>query len=409
MEKAFQNVSANCSHQNWEKFVKRENELYKRPQDIRSEFARDNTRILHSNGYRRLKTKTQVFFATKNDHICTRIEHVNHVASVSSIIAKQLGLNEDLVNAIAIGHDIGHAPFGHHGETVIRKIMIDEIPGNSFWHEKNSLFFVDHIETLTDSIGYEQNLNLTYAVRDGIISHCGEVNEDAIFPRSEYIDLENISKPNEYQPYTWEGCVVKIADKIAYLGRDIEDAMFFKILNYGNYKELTSILERHFPKSNLREINNGILIHGFITDLINNSTPENGIRLSPHYLGLMNDIKSFNYSVIYRYWRIESFKEYATVVIKTIFNTLMRYFDFRDYSNRILLSKENFPVLTGYFKDWLLKYSNVDLKRRNKLKFKNKIIYDAFNRESYIKCCLDFISGMTDNFALKVYHEIISF
>ncbi|WP_372947823.1 deoxyguanosinetriphosphate triphosphohydrolase family protein [Mariniphaga sp.] len=408
-KKVFKTERANNLSPNWGSLIKREKDLYLRTNDIRSEFARDYTRILHSNGYRRLKTKTQVFFATKNDHICTRIEHVNHVASVSSTIAKQLGLNDDLVNAIAIGHDIGHAPFGHHGESVIRKIMNDEIPGNSFWHEKNSLFFVDHIETLTDSEGYEQNLNLTYAVRDGIISHCGEVNQDAIYPRTEYIDLEDISKSNEYQPYTWEGCVVKIADKIAYLGRDIEDAMFFKILNFGNYKELTSILEKHFPKSNLREINNGILIHGFITNLLKNSSPENGIRLSPDYLGLMNDIKNFNYSVIYKYWRIESFKDYATVVISAIFKTLMRYLEYRDYKIRIILSKENFPVLSRYFYEWLLKYSNIDLERRDKLKFKNKIIYDALKRESYVKCCLDFISGMTDNFALKVYHEIISF
>jgi dGTPase len=405
----FRNVSANEINPEWEKLITRKEPIYSRPNDIRSEFARDYTRILHSNGYRRLKTKTQVFFATKNDHICTRIEHVNHVASVSTTIAKYLGLNEELVSAIALGHDIGHAPFGHHGETVIRKIIESEIPDSGFWHEKNSLFFLDHIETLSDSSGHERNMNLTYAVRDGIISHCGEVNEKSISPRKEYLDLEQIEKSNQYQPFTWEGCVVKISDKIAYLGRDIEDAMFFKILNFSNYKELRSILERHFPQSKIREINNGILIHGFIIDLLKNSSPENGIQLSPAYLGLMNDIKSFNYSVIYKYWRIESFKNYATVVIDTIYKTLMRYFEYKDYRVRILMSKENFPILSKYFYDWLIKYSNMDLERKENLKFKNKTIYDIHDRESYVKCCLDFISGMTDNFALKVYQEIISF
>lgn len=405
----FRNVSANEINPEWEMLISRKEPIYSRPNDIRSEFARDYTRILHSNGYRRLKTKTQVFFATKNDHICTRIEHVNHVASVSTTIAKYLGLNEELVSAIALGHDIGHAPFGHHGETVIRKIIESEIPDSGFWHEKNSLFFLDHIETLSDSSGHERNINLTYAVRDGIISHCGEVNEKSISPRKEYLDLEQIEKSNQYQPFTWEGCVVKIADKIAYLGRDIEDAMFFKILNFSNYKELRSILERHFPQSKIREINNGILIHGFIIDLLKNSSPENGIQLSPAYLGLMNDIKSFNYSVIYKYWRIESFKNYATVVIDTIYKTLMRYFEYKDYRVRILMSKENFPTLSKYFYDWLIKYSNMDLERKENLKFKNNTIYDIDDRESYVKCCLDFISGMTDNFALKVYQEIISF
>jgi dGTPase len=143
----FQSVSTNPDNPNWEKCIARQESIYRRSNDIRSEFERDYTRILHSNGYRRLKTKTQVFFATKNDHICTRIEHVNHVASVSNTIAKHLGLNTELVNAIALGHDIGHAPFGHHGETVIRSLINENLTDGSFWHEKNSLFFIDSIET----------------------------------------------------------------------------------------------------------------------------------------------------------------------------------------------------------------------------------------------------------------------
>ncbi|MDP4185316.1 MAG: HD domain-containing protein [Bacteroidota bacterium] len=408
-ERKFQSVSATPMNPNWDKLVKREHNIYTRPDDIRSDFERDYTRILHSNGYRRLKTKTQVFFATKNDHICTRIEHVNHVASISTTIAKYLGLNEELVSAIALGHDVGHAPFGHHGETIIKELIADEIKGGSFWHEKNSLFFLDQIETLKDSEGYEKNLDLTYAVRDGIISHCGEVNENAIFPRKENIDLYQIEKPNQYQPYTWEGCIVKISDKIAYLGRDIEDAISFKILNFKNYKELKSILQKHLNDSRIREINNGNLIHGFITDLLQNSSPENGIRLSPNYLGLMNDVKRFNYSVIYNYWRIEEFKNFATTVIHTIFRTLMRYYELQDYERNISRSRSNFPVLSTFFEEWLIKYSNIDLSKRKNRKLKNEVIYDLNNRDEYVKCCLHFISGMTDSFAEKVYHEIISF
>lgn len=416
IKEKFKEVKACASNPLWEQFIHRENEIYSRPDDIRSDFARDYTRILHSNGYRRLKTKTQVFFATKNDHICTRIEHINHVASISGTIAKYLGLNEELVSAIAIGHDIGHAPFGHHGEGVIKNIIKKQIPGSNFWHEKNSLFFLDNIETLSDSKGFASNMNLTYAVRDGIISHCGEVNDAVIVPREENLDLSTIEKASKYQPFTWEGCVVKISDKIAYLGRDIEDAAFFKILTPSNYRQLALIVNRYLPKSGISEITNGALIHGFIIDLVKNSSPETGIQLSQEYLGLMNEIKEFNYKIIYQHWRIESFKKYATVVIEEIFNTLMRFYNF--YHEK--LSRENrksaidqtsldFPTLSRYFGDWLVKYSNIDLQEKAKLKYKNIEIYNVNCRESYVKCCLDFISGMTDNFAIKVYDEIVSF
>ena len=125
--------------------IKREKELYSRADDIRSPFARDYTRILHSMAYRRLKHKTQVFFNINNDHICTRMEHVNHVESVSSTIAKELGLNEELTKAISIGHDLGHAPFGHHGEKVLSKFS-EKYLHKKFWHEQNGLRFVDNIE-----------------------------------------------------------------------------------------------------------------------------------------------------------------------------------------------------------------------------------------------------------------------
>lgn len=148
------------SSSKWRDSIKRLELLYSRDGDIRSEFVRDYTRILHSNAYRRLKRKTQVFFATENDHVCTRIEHVNHVASVSFSIAQKLGLNSELTNAIALGHDLGHAPFGHQGESVLKAIAKQNL-NFDFWHEKNSLHFVDDIETLKSPAGVEQNLCLT--------------------------------------------------------------------------------------------------------------------------------------------------------------------------------------------------------------------------------------------------------
>ena len=136
-------------------------------------------------------------------------------------IAKYLGLNTDLTRAIAMGHDLGHAPFGHEGEVELTKIR-KELGMDAFWHERNSLRIIEDIELLEDNNKNYQNLNLTYAVRDGIISHCGEVDENGIMPRKEKIDLDTFETSGQYQAYTWEGCVVKIADKIAYLGRSEE-------------------------------------------------------------------------------------------------------------------------------------------------------------------------------------------
>ena len=230
MKNEFEKYATNENNPKWQNSIKREKEIYKRKNDIRSEFERDYNRILHCNAYRRMKHKTQVFFSPENDHICTRIEHVMHVESVSYTIAKYLGLNTELTKAIATGHDIGHSPFGHEGERILSQISERDI-GEKFWHERNGMEFVDKIELLEDINKNKQNLNLTYAVRDGIISHCGEIDENCLKPREENINLNNYKVPNQYSPYTWEGCVVKISDKISYLGRDIEDAISLGILD----------------------------------------------------------------------------------------------------------------------------------------------------------------------------------
>ena len=224
MRNLFKNVAINIDNPKWENVISRLQSLTSRSSDLRTAFDRDYTRIIHSNAYRRLKHKTQVFFSPENDHICTRSEHVTHVESISYTIASYLGLNTELTRAIAVAHDLGHSPFGHAGERILSEISKRDL-GISFWHEKNGLNFVDSIELLEGHTGYKQNLNLTYGVRDGIISHCGEINENALKPRDEFINLDSYIYPNQYSPYTWEGCVVKIADKISYIGRDIEDAI----------------------------------------------------------------------------------------------------------------------------------------------------------------------------------------
>lgn len=254
----FKSVAAMPKNDNWEKLTERTSELYSRNDDVRSPFARDYTRILHSLAYRRLKHKTQVFFNIDNDHICTRMEHVAHVESVSHTIAKCLGLNDELTKAIAMGHDLGHAPFGHQGETVISELS-EKYLEEKFWHEKNGLRFVDKIELLEDNYKKSKNLDLTYAVRDGIISHCGEVDENGLRPRDELIDLNIFTRPGQYQPATWEGCVVKISDKIAYIGRDIEDAINLGFLDETTKNELLKMARANDENV----LNTTVIMHKF--------------------------------------------------------------------------------------------------------------------------------------------------
>ena len=226
----FAPCAAGPSHPRYEKLIERAEPLYDRDDDIRSPYDRDATRLLHCTAYRRLKHKTQVFPHVENDHICTRMEHVLHVDSVSHSIATYLGLDLSLTRAIAMGHDIGHAPFGHTGGEVLSEISQSAL-GKTFWHEANGVYIADNLELLEDEYGIERNLNLTYAVRDGIISHCGEVDENGLRPRENCFDLSEFRTVGQYPPATWEGCVVKVSDKIAYLGRDIEDAETLDILD----------------------------------------------------------------------------------------------------------------------------------------------------------------------------------
>lgn len=408
MEKQkFKRVALFEKNTKWDCAITRQKSLPQRPKDIRSEFARDVTRLLHCTAYRRLKHKTQVFFAPQNDHICTRIEHVNYVASISHTIGKYLGLNTELIHAIALGHDLGHAPFGHAGEYIIKDIVKKELDLN-FWHEKNSLYFIDKIETLEDPEGKQRNLNLTYAVRDGIVCHCGEIEENGLFPREEYIDLDSMNKASQYAPFTYEGCVVKISDKIAYLGRDIEDALTLKILSRSELKELRGII-KGVGGTSIKEVNNTIVIHNFIIDLCENSSPEVGIKISEANFKAMNALKEFNYNHIYFHKRLEAYKSYAKLIITSIFKLLKELYD-RDNTIKNLKRYELvYPLLITTFVEWLEKYAEPNKRSHPGNRYENQIIYDLFNQRDCLRAIVDFISGMTDTFAKRVFDEIITF
>ncbi len=394
------------------RLIHREHDMYIKEDDIRTEFGRDYTRVLHSLAYRRLKHKAQVFCkAADNDHICTRIEHVAHVESVSYTIGRYLGLNTELTKAIAIAHDLGHAPFGHQGERVLDRICQNELRGR-FWHERNGLRLVDDVELLENNSGVYWNLNLTYGVRDGIISHCGELDRNRIIPRNEPIDLmEKFVSPGQFEPYTWEGCVVKIADKIAYLGRDIEDAIALGILDSDNVKDLQERTRERGDEA----INTSVIMHNMIIDVCKNSDPEHGIALSPEYSHKLNIIKSFNYDRIYNSKKMKPFDDYAELVIYELYTALMDVYDGRSTLDRIQEAASSCPGLMGTFGSFLVNYltlseAEIESAGFERPELHNKAIYeDLSNRRIYTIAVIDFIAGMTDQYAIKVFEELLRY
>ena len=399
--KKFENFAANSSNPNWENIIKRKRSLYSRGNDLRSDFERDYTRVINSTAYRRLKHKTQVFFSPENDHICTRIEHVTHVESISYTIANFLGLNTELTKAISVAHDIGHSPFGHEGERILSEISKRDLH-SPFWHEKNGLDFVDFIELLENQDRFKENLNLTYGVRDGIISHCGEIDENGLKPRTEYIDLSEYSYPNQYNPYTWEACCVKIADKISYIGRDIEDAITLGILNE-HLVDLDNLLNSFGDK----KLNNTVLINYLISDLCQNSSPENGLCFSDEAFDLMNKAKRFNYLNIYFCDRIKPSIKYFRLVLNEIYDTLKNCFDGKNTLDSIKNLSKVSKLLSDSFSGFYRQY--YDCGDRDLLHLKNYIFFNVDSEVDYSRCILYYISGMTDNFAIDVYNDIIGF
>lgn len=387
--------------------IQRVDELYQRRNDMRTDFGRDYTRIIFSQAYRRLKHKTQVFFAVEDDHVCTRSEHVNLVESVSHTIAHELGLNTELTKAIAVGHDLGHAPFGHGGEKILTDIA-KSYGMDKFWHEKNSLHFVDDIELLEDNEHYQHNLNLTYAVRDGIISHCGEMNQKYIQKRDEYIDLNQYKYAGEYNPFTYEGCVVKISDKIAYLARDIEDALRLSILTEdkvnGLKDELNQIGDYQF-----HAINNGSLVNYFIHDVIENSAPELGIGLSDEAFVIMKMVMKFNYENIYLIKRVQVHNQYVSLILNSIFDFLHDYSETEDMILALTNDLKQYPKLIGHYLKWLEKYADI-LNFPRKKEYMNKVVYDFVNDSFALeKSILDYLAGMSDAFIIQSFNELISF
>jgi len=363
------------------KYQKRTKQL--RTDRFRTDFQRDIHRIIYSQAFRRLRHKTQVFFFPRNDHVCTRMEHVLHVASASRTVARCLGLNEDLAEAIALAHDIGHAPFGHDGEKILDKIAKREKILPCFQHEIYGLRVVDYIAKLDREA---PGLNLTWAVRDGIISHCGEDRRSyTIKPNESMKDLDSISSREKAGlPCTMEGCVVRMVDKIIYSGRDIEDAIATKVIKKA---DVSNGLVKALGK------NNGAMIGTFLEDLVTNSFGKSCLTLSPKTGRLLKQLLKFNYKYIYNSKRAKRYYDHADRTLRSLFDILLKTLK---STNRFV---DTSPKKTDIF-------SETDVYRVFKqfVTEDMKKIYTSATPDGLI--VFDFIAGMTDNFAVQSFQEL---
>jgi dGTPase len=237
---------------------------------FRTEYQRDRDRILHSKAFRRLAGKTQVFVAPRTDHDRTRLTHSLEVSQVSRTIARVLRLNEDLVEAIALGHDLGHAPFGHSGEAALNAVYREYDPSATFRHNEQSLRMVDVLER--DGLG----LNLTWEVRDGILHHS---KGDADWPAAE----------ND-RAATLEGQLVALCDRIAYSSHDIDDALRSGILRL---EQLPGDITHRLGGTHSARLT------AMVSDVIAASHDLTGIHMSPEMTALTNQLKNYMYENLY--------------------------------------------------------------------------------------------------------------
>ena len=288
----------------------------------RTEFQRDRDKIIHSQAFRRLMNKTQVFLAPAGDHYRTRLTHTLEVTQIARIIARSLRLNEDLTEAAALGHDLGHTPFGHAGETVMQQCYSAD-----FTHYKQSIRVVEKLEK--DGKG----LNLTYEVKDGILNHTGS----------------NIAS-------TLEGVIVKYADRIAYINHDIDDACRAGILSVDDIPiEIRRVLgDKH-----------GQRINTMVTSIIETSTDKPYIAMSDELNKAMNDLRSFLFETVYLNPVAKSEETKAKALLASLFEYFVKH-------------PEKMP----------------------------KLYVRNLENDSVERCVCDYISGMTDRYAIDLYNEL---
>ena len=329
--------------------------------EIRPNFYHDIDRIIHSLAYTRYVGKTQVFSYNANDHISNRMVHVQLVSKIARTIGRALNLNEDLIEAISLGHDIGHTPLGHTGEYILNEISL----------KKTNTMFNHNIQSVRVFKDVEKNgkgLNLTIQTLDGIMCHNGEILSPVYEPKKKtkeeflddynksYTDKETLKK---LRPMTLEGCVVRISDVIGYLGRDIEDA-----INLG-------VLDRNEIPENIKNVlgtTNKEIVNTIILDIISNSLDKPYIKMSDEVFKAVFDLKEFNYKNIYSKANTKEQLEEYRFGMNALFLEIM---------NDLTYNNENSDIYKIY-----LDYMSKEYKENT----------------DQARIIIDYIAGMTDDF-----------
>jgi len=346
--------------------------------NIRPAFSRDADRILHSFAFTRYIDKTQVFYLSENDFISHRVIHVQLVSKIGRIVARALGLNEDLVEAIALGHDIGHTPFGHEGEEILSNEVTQKMQESTFYfhHSVQSVRFLDELEGYRFEKTWKRTHNLTLQVLDGILCHDGEELKKSICPNrnktwddfDKEVEKKRGARRVEIVPMTLEGCLVRFVDVIAYLGRDIEDAVAIGLLDREDFPKVIG-------ESN-REIVNNLAM-----DIIKNSFDKDAICYSQDIYEGMKELWSFNYDNIYKNPLIKAQKDKVADLIIFLYKRILSH---------VKDKKEDSPVFIDHI-------NFIDRDDPNNTYFRNtppEVI------------AIDYISGMTDDYFINVFNEL---
>ncbi len=331
--------------------------------DYRQPFSIDADRILNSLAYTRYIDKTQVFSLIRNDHITHRVLHVQFVSKIGRTIGRALGLNEDLIEAIAIGHDTGHTPFGHDGEAYLSSLCVEHGIGG-FHHNVQSVHFLSNVERKGNG------WNLSLQTLDGILSHNGEVHDHYLSPEKNKTfqnldsDINKIISAGKIKitPMTLEGCLIRMVDTISYIGRDIEDAIRLKMLNRSSLpSSCTKILGD----------SNGTMVYKLVTDIIKHSIGQDKISYSEEISSALKDLKLFNLKNIY----LNPSGKNHLVNVKNLFKLL-----FERYLSDLEKGNENSVIITHFLSNMSDQY---------------------IDNYSHAEIVRDFIAGMTDMYFIE--------